>query len=35
MFKVDNEDIHDLPVAFASNVMYILAKNGLSQTEES
>jgi len=26
MFYVDNKD-HDLPVAFATNTMYVLAKN--------
>jgi len=26
MFYVDNKD-HDLPVAFATNAMYVLAKN--------
>lgn len=34
LLMIDKEDF-DLPVAFATNLLYILAKNGLSHTEQS
>lgn len=34
LFKVDIRD-WNLPVAFASNALYVLARNGLVQTDES
>ena len=34
LLMVDKEDF-DLPVAFATNLLYVLAKNGLAHTEQS
>jgi hypothetical protein len=34
LFIVDNQKM-ELPVAFATNAMYVLAKNGLARTPES
>jgi hypothetical protein len=34
LFYVEKKD-YDMPVAFATNALYILARNGLAQTPES
>lgn len=34
LFYVEKKDF-DMPVAFATNVLYVLARNGLAQTPES
>ena len=34
LFKINNEE-HDLPVAFATNALYVLARNGMAKTPET
>jgi hypothetical protein len=34
LFYIEKKE-YDMPVAFASNALYVLARNGLAQTQES